>query len=90
MLAAALTTGLGVWIGFVASGMAVLAWIAVAMVVAIAGLGMAVLAAVLPDPGRGSAAAAGRARLPVTVIAAHGLLATVTILLVVLAATGTR
>lgn len=80
-------TGLGIWIGFVATRLAVLGWIAVAMVVAIAGLGMAVLAAALPDPGRGTATA-GKAGPPVTVIALHGVLATLTILLVVLAAIG--
>lgn len=80
-------TGLGVWIGFVVTGLAVLAWIAVALVVAIAGLGLAVLAVALPEPSR-SAAATGKAGLPVPVIALHGALATLTILLVVLAAIG--
>jgi manganese efflux pump family protein len=80
-------TGLGVWIGFVATGLGVLAWIAVALVVVIAGLGMAVLAVALPEPSR-SPAATGKAGLPVPVIALHGGLATLTILLVVLAAIG--
>jgi hypothetical protein len=79
--------GLGTWIGFVATGLAVLAWVALGMVVLIAGLGMAVLSAALPGPAR-AGAAAGQARNPVTVIAAHGMLATLTILLVLLAAIG--
>jgi len=55
--------------------------------VLIAGLGMGVLSAALPGPAR-PGAAPGRARLPVIVVAAHGMFATVTILLVLLAAIG--
>jgi len=77
--------GLALWIAFVVTRLAALAWIAVVLVVIIASLGMAVLAAALPEPSR-DAAAADRRRLPVTVIALHGTLATLTILLVVLAA----
>jgi hypothetical protein len=77
--------GLVLWIAFVVTGLAALAWIAVVLVVIIASLGMAVLAAALPEPSRDTAAA-GRWRLPVAVIASHGALATLTILLVVLAA----
>jgi hypothetical protein len=79
--------GLGTWIGFVATGAAVLAWVALGMVVLVAGLGMGVLAAALPAPAR-AGAAASRVRLPVTVVAAHGMFATLTILLVLLAAIG--
>ena len=79
--------GLGIWIGFVASNVAVLAWIALGMVVLIAGLGMGVLSAALPGPTR-AGAAPGRARLPVIVVVAHGIFATVTVLLVLLAAIG--
>jgi hypothetical protein len=82
-------TGLGIWSGFLITGLAVLAWIAVAMVVIIAGLGMAVLAAALPEPSQ-SAAPVGRSGPPVVVIAVHGALATLTILLVVLAAIRTH
>jgi hypothetical protein len=78
-------TGLLLWIAFVVTGLAALAWIAVVLVVIIASLGMAVLAAALPEPSRDTAAA-GQQRVPVTVIAIHGMLATLTILLVVLAA----
>lgn len=77
--------GLVLWIAFVVTGLAALAWIAVVLVVIIASLGMAVLAAALPEPSRDTAAT-GRRRLPVALIAGHGALATLTILLVVLAA----
>jgi hypothetical protein len=80
--------GLGTWIAFVASGLSVLAWVALGMVVLIAGLGMGVLAASLADSA-GASGTAGPARRPVMVIAAHGTLATLTILLVLLAAIGT-
>lgn len=103
--------GLGIWIAFVAADLAVLAWIAVGLLLLIAGLGMATLVTGLPEAtaaGGPEAAAAGgpagqssqlatqlagaavtrRPRAPVTVIAAHGALATVTILLVLLAAIG--
>jgi hypothetical protein len=65
----------------VATDLAVLAWIAVGLLLLIAGLGMATLVTGLPEP-----AAAGQPRAPVTVIAAHGVLAAATILLVLLAA----
>jgi hypothetical protein len=84
-------TGLGVWVGFVATDLAALAWIALGMVVLIAGLGMGVLSAALPGPARSGASAgpgASRARIPVIVVAAHGMFATLTILLVLLAAIG--
>ncbi len=80
-------TGLGVWIGFVAADLAVLAWVALGMVVLIAGLGMGVLSTVLPGSAR-AGAAADRTRIPVIVVAAHGMFATLTILLVLLAAIG--
>jgi manganese efflux pump family protein len=76
-------TGLGIWIGFLGTGVRPLAWVAVGPVILIAGLGMGVLAADLPEPG-----ATRRGRLPVTVIAVHGALATTTIMLVLLAAIG--
>ena len=76
-------TGLGIWIGFLGTGATALAWVAVGLVILIAGLGMGVLAADLPEPG-----ATRRGGLPVTVIAVHGTLATTTILLVLLAAIG--
>jgi manganese efflux pump family protein len=100
-------TGLGLWIAFVASGQAVLAWIAASLLLPIAGLGMATLVTALPEPAlpvepaeagpeagggglatRIAASATPRVRLPVTVIALHGALATATMLLVLLAAIG--
>jgi len=80
-------TGLGIWIAFLVTGLVLLAWIAVVMVVIIAGLGMAVLSAALPEPSQ-SSAPAGRPGPPVVVIAVHGIFATLTILLVVLATIG--
>jgi hypothetical protein len=110
--------GLGIWIAFVATDVAALAWIAVGLILPAAGLGMATLAAALPEPApspvspspvsaspvsaspasasRGltlatriaQTAAPARVRMPVTVIAVHGVLATATILLVLLAAIG--
>jgi len=76
-------TGLGIWIGFLGTGTVALAWVSVGLVVLIAGLGMGVLGADLPEP-----EARRRGRLPVTVIALHGALATTTILLALLAAIG--
>lgn len=78
--------GLGIWVAFVITWAPVLAWIGVGLIVLIAGLGMGALSAALPEPGRGPVPV--RARLPVTVIAVHGMLATATILLVLLAAIG--
>ncbi len=77
--------GLVIWIAFMVTGAPVLAWLAAGVIIGVAGLGMGVLSAALPDPARGTAP---RARLPVTVIALHGILATTTILLVLLAAIG--
>ena len=51
-------TGLGIWIAFLATGAAALAWAAVAVVLSVAGLGMATLAGGLPDSRPGSAAPA--------------------------------
>ena len=77
--------GLVIWIAFMVTGAPVLAWLAVGVIIGVAGLGMGALSAALPDPARGTAP---RARLPVAVIALHGMLATATILLVLLAAIG--
>jgi manganese efflux pump family protein len=110
-------TGLGIWIAFLATGTAALAWVAVAVVLSVAGLGMATLAGGLPEqrePGDGPPeqqparvtplAGAGSASTGVTsartqaigvpagkplpIIALHGVLASATLLLVVLAAIG--
>ena len=42
-------SGLGIWIGFVATGLPALAWVAVGVVLSVAGLGMATLAGGLPE-----------------------------------------
>jgi hypothetical protein len=76
--------GLFIWIAFVATGVPALAWAAAALILAVAGLGMAALITAAPEP---SASASG-GRPPVVVIAFHGVLATATMLLVLLAAIG--
>ena len=84
--------GLGVWIAFSATGSRVLGWVAVGLIILIAGLGMGALTAALSQPSPGPApardAAPARARTPVAVIAGHGVLAATTILLVLLATIG--
>ena len=45
-------TGLGLWAGFLATNVPALAWAAVAVVLAVAGLGMATLAGGLPEQGQ--------------------------------------
>jgi|SRR5271166_4775864 len=92
------TTGLMVWVIYLIAGWAPLAWTAVALLIPIAGLGLAVVtlgfpgsqsgAAVGPARG-GTAATPARGRAPVPLVAGHGLLATATLLLVLLAAIGT-
>jgi hypothetical protein len=47
--------GLGIWIGFVATGAAALAWVAVGVILSVAGLGMATLVGGLPEPAASSA-----------------------------------
>ncbi len=93
-------TGLCIWIAYTITSATALAWTDVGLTWVIAGLGMATLLAALPeqrDSGSVQAAsveAAGRgsapfpARAPVVTIALHGVLATLTILLVLLAAVG--
>jgi hypothetical protein len=116
-------TGLGIWVAFLATGVAALAWVSVAVVLSVAGLGMATLAGGLPEqrrPGGGplvpqpattanpaparavtgagslsaglaqarTAAIVVPAGKPLAIIALHGVLASATILLVVLAAIG--
>jgi hypothetical protein len=84
--------GLGVWIAFTATRSHVLGWIAVGLVILIAGLGMGALsAAALSEPSRDtdpSRTGPTRTGPPVAVIGVHGVLAAVTILLVLLAAIG--
>jgi hypothetical protein len=93
--------GLGIWIAFVATSVPALAWMAVGLILLVAGLGMATLVGALPEPARiaeaassplppatrtaGTAIPAG-ASMSVIVIAVHGVLAGATVLLVLLAA----
>lgn len=69
-------TGLAVWAAFLLTGTITLAWLAVGLTFVIAGLGMAALLTGTGAPPSG---------IPVLVIAAHGLLATAAIMLVLLA-----
>lgn len=86
LLAAA---GLVVWIIYVANDNDTLAWVAVAMLVLIALGGFTLLARWLPAV-RGTAGDATTAdrHIPLPVVAAHGLLAVTTVVLVVLTAAG--
>jgi hypothetical protein len=86
--------GLGIWVAFMATAEPALGWIAVGTTFLVAGLGMATLLSALPDPQRpgpvNASTASTAAGPPVLVIALHGVLATSTILVVLLAATGAR
>lgn len=101
--AAAALAGLGIWLAFVASHVPALAWTGAGLIIPAAGLGMATLVGALPGPAPSAGpaspgpllaarpaetAAPARVRIPVAVIALHGMLATATILLVLLAAIG--
>lgn len=95
-------TGLVIWIAFTVTDAAALAWADVGLTWVIAGLGMATLLAASPEQrvittSSPAAALAGVAdgstasiptRAPVLAIALHGALATLTIVLVLLAAVG--
>ncbi len=78
-------TGLGIWTAFLAAGVVALSWLAVAVILVVAGLGMATLVTGLPEP---QAAGSARPAAQVLVVVLHGLLATLAILLVLLAAVG--
>jgi len=92
--------GLVIWIAFMVTAVAALAWADVGLTWVIAGLGMATLLGGLDQPASSGteAAAPGQqagtstapfpSRAPVIIIALHGVLATLTILLVLLAAVG--
>lgn len=94
-------TGLLIWIAFTVTRTAALAWADVGLTWVIAGLGMSTLLTASPEPqvvpsteaaAPGGAAETSTApfpaRAPVITIALHGALATLTILLVLLAAVG--
>lgn len=79
--------GLVLWASFMLSGWTPLAWTALALLPPVAGLGMAVLLLGLPAPARASVGRR-RGRIPVLVIAAHGLFAVTALLLVLMATVG--
>jgi len=95
-------TGLLIWIAFMLTHTAALAWADVGLTWVIAGLGMATLLAAgleqqvigtspeaaAPGAVAETSTAAFPARAPVIIIALHGALATLTILLVLLTAVG--
>jgi hypothetical protein len=88
LLAAA---GLVVWIVYLAADKDALAWTGFVLLVAVALLGFTLFARWIPvqraTPGSAETAPAER-RLPVPVVAAHGLLGATTLVLVLLAALG--
>jgi hypothetical protein len=86
--------GLALWAAFMLSGRVAVAWTALALLAPVAGLGMGVLLLGLPAPARAAVGARGgrgpgpRARIPVLVIAAHGVFAVTALLLVLMATIG--
>jgi hypothetical protein len=76
-------TGLALWIAFVASNVAALAWVDFGLILPVAGLGMATLFGWMPSF---DTAQRGGTKIPVIAIVLHGTLATATILLVLTAA----
>jgi hypothetical protein len=80
--------GLLLWAAFLLSGWAALAWIALGLLLPVAGAGMAVLVVGLPGPGR-PGPTVRRPRIPVFTIFAHGLFAATALLLVLMATIGT-
>jgi manganese efflux pump family protein len=85
-------TGLLIWAAFVATAVTALAWTAAGLLLPVAGLGFATLALLIgadrppPATAQGGRQAPSAGRIPVLVIAGHGAVAALTILLVVLAA----
>jgi hypothetical protein len=79
--------GLVLWVAFMLSGWAVLAWIALGLLAPVAGAGMAVLVLGLPSPGRPGLTARRRG-IPVFAIFAHGVFAATALLLVLMATIG--
>ena len=64
--------GLGIWIAFVVTGVAAVAWVAVGVILSIAGLGMATLAGGLPGAADADADSPGQAAARTTVQEAPG------------------
>jgi len=82
--------GLLLWVSFLLSGWAPLAWTAVGLLAPVAGLGMGMLLLGLPSPARPAIGRrpGRRARVPALAIAAHGLFAVTALLLTLMAAIG--
>jgi hypothetical protein len=78
--------GLLVWISFMATGWAVLAWVSLGILAPVAGLGMSVLLLGLPRPARAPLGGRRAGGFPAFAVAAHGL-CVVAVLLLVLTAT---
>lgn len=79
--------GLVLWIGYVASGSATLAWVAFALLAVVALIGFSMLFIWLAQRKNREVAAAEQ-RFPVAIVGLHGLLAATTLVLVFLAAAG--
>jgi hypothetical protein len=93
------TTGLVVWVIYLVAAWTPLAWTAVALLLLVAGFGLALVTLGLPGrlsdavdaPAKADMAATfARGWVRVLPVAGHGLLATATLLLVVLAAIGAK
>jgi hypothetical protein len=85
--ATAATAGLGTWAAFASAGEPALAWTAAALAFTAAGLGMAFLVGSVPEQAAGAPRSDSGSRR-VLVIATHGMLAAVTMALVLYAAVG--
>ena len=80
--------GLMMWIAYLATDEAGLAWTAVGLLLPVAGLGMALVTLGSSGDPRTVRGPAARRRVPILVVIGHGLLAAATVLLVLLAALG--
>ncbi|GAB3908414.1 hypothetical protein [Microbispora bryophytorum] len=90
--------GLIVWIVYLFAGSAALAWVALVLLVPVALLGFAMFARWIPayrartavagGPGATGTAGAPERHFPVAIVVGHGLLAVVTVVLVLLTALG--
>ncbi|MGN9781530.1 hypothetical protein ACTMTF_08885 [Nonomuraea sp. ZG12] len=82
-------TGLIVWIVYLAVGAPALAWAALVILLPVALLGFVMLARWIPvHRARATTAAPAEQSIPVAVVVGHGLLAVVTLVLVLLTALG--
>lgn len=84
------TSGLVLWVLYVATGTTALAWVAFVLLVAVAAIGLAMLNLWLGQRNRAEAptAAAAEQRFPAAIVSLHGTLAATTLVLVFLATAG--